>query len=147
MAVREPKAMIMCILTIWMCIVFEALGHLAWDLELAKFNWDEFRDRGKVSVSSIFYFLASAGYVFSGTISLYRMWMFYHRCELNRIALICGEAAVKIGKINLNQSMCMRMRNSMRTRRKVMAVCFIWAFIVIFPLFLINFILSTYQKS
>jgi len=147
MAVREPKAMIMCILTIWMCIVFEALGHLAWDLELAKFNWDEFRDREKVSVSSIFYFLASAGYVFSGTISLYRIWMFYHRSELNRIALICGEAAVKIGKINLNQSMCMRMRNSMRTRRKVMAVCFIWAFIVIFPLFLINFILSTYQKS
>merc|ERR1719397_180062 len=144
MAVREPKAMILCILTFWMCTVFEAIGHLAKDLELAKINWDKFMDREKVSVSSIFDFLSMAGYVFSGTIFLYRIWMFWYRSELNEVAPICSEAAAKGGQEY--QSICVRMLNSLRTRKKVMVVCFIWAFILIFPVLLIDFILPTDQK-
>merc|ERR1719193_333716 len=111
MAVREPKAMIMSILTTWMCTVFEAISHLAEDLELAKLSWDEFMDREKVSVCSIFDFLSTAGYVFAGTIFLYRIWMFWYRSELNKEALILGEAAAKGGQVHQSRSMYLRMRN------------------------------------
>merc|ERR1719233_361270 len=147
MAVREPKAMIMSILTTWMCTVFEAISHLAEDLELAKLSWDEFMDREKVSVCSIFDFLSTAGYVFAGTIFLYRIWMFWYRSELNQVALICGEAAVKEGQVNRTHSIWVRILTSLRTRKKVTVVCFIWAFIVTFPVLLIDFILPTNQKS
>merc|ERR1719233_223935 len=147
MFVRVPKAMIMIILTIWMCTICEAAAQLAEDLDLAKLNWDEFISRESGSVSLIFYFLSTAGYIICSAIFLYRIWMFWYRSEWNKIAQIHGEAAVKGDRDNWSPSIYVKMGNTLIVRKKVRVLCFTWVSFAIVPLFLIEFILDMDQKT
>jgi len=146
MTVRVPRALIMSIVTLWMCTIFEAISNLVWDLDLAKLNWDKSMKREKASVSSIFAFLARAGYVACGAIYLYRIWMIWYRSELNQVAQNKGEAVAKGSQKNWSPSVYVRMGNSLRARKKVRIICITWVFSVVLPLFLVDFILVIDQK-
>merc|ERR1719419_1078028 len=147
MFVRAPKPMSMVTLTMWMCTIFEATAQLAEDLDLAKGNWDEFINKEKGSVSLIFYFLSTAGHLFCGATFLYRIWMFWYRNEWNKIAQIHGEAAVKGDRDNWSPSTYVKMGHTFMVRKKVRVLCFTWVSFVLFPLFMIEFILVMDQET
>merc|ERR1719285_657344 len=147
MIVRAPNALIMITLTIWICTIFEAIANLREDLDLAKLNWDEFINREKGSVSLIFYFLATVGHVFCGTIFLFRIWTFWYRSQLNWVAQLWGEAAVKGNHENWRPSLYVRMGHTLKVEKKVRVVCFIWMSIVIIPSFMVELILVIDQQT
>merc|ERR1719184_390968 len=141
MIVRGPRALIMSIVTLWMCTIFEAISNLAEDLDLAKFNWDKFIEREKASVSSIFAFLAKAGYLTCGALYLYRIWMFWYRSKLNKVAQTKGEAVAKGCPKNWTPSVYVRIRIRLRATKKLRIFCVIWVFSVVLALFMVDFIL------
>merc|ERR550534_220936 len=147
MIVRAPNAMIMTTLNIWICTIFEAIANLGEDLDLAKLNWDEFINKEEGSASLIFLFLARVGYVFCAAIFLFRIWTFWYRSELNKVAQIYGEAAVKGNHDNWRPSLYVRMGNTLKLGKKVRFLCLTWMFFIIFPSFMIEFILDIDQET
>jgi len=137
-----PTSMILILLSVWFCVVTEAMTHLTWDLELAYKDWQLFINDEQANVSTVLEAMEDTGWAFCIAIYFFRIWMFWYKSELNKVVQPIGDNAKEKGhKVRLN--IYLRKRKYFGNEKYVGVVCFLWVVIEITPVLIINVIINS----